>query len=933
MKASAFLTGCVCQAFLLGAVNDEIALSNRQELLIPQTTTDEEAFLIRRISEFWKDGDFAIVKMQIRDFFDKYPNSALSDYFNGILGDLYLQENKTQDALAAYKQIKDPGIYRKILINKLHCYYDLNDYKSLSKEALPFVNDSSEEFVLRREEFHFLVAESLFRQALSEKKQETQKSLVTHAKPYYETLLESPYQEVSEFALAEIHRMLGENKTATSLYLSLASKHLKEREELLFQAASLQSAFSPHDAILTFTTIIDEKGARLNEARFNRLILLFQTEQYRSVIDEFNLVSNYVPESYLPTFHYIVGKSYFSIGDHQNAIFPLNKYIFSQGESSPQLKNALLIQMSVAQQVADPALFKGSLEKFESFFPEDPEVSKAIFMYAMLCKASGQREITQEKLELINQKYPQFEAQESFLFEYALLAHENEDWEKSHTALKSYLKQFQETPHSEAAWKLFLSSSLHRFQSEPTKYSKESFYKDLSRALNQEKLFTYEELKEYRLLLAKTAYDLGQYKDVLEYTHGYLLSSLSEEKDQEALAESHYLAALCHHQLHSDPYAFCSHLEMAIKLNPTLYDTAATHLHLYNGYMQNKATLDKGAEHLYTAIQLGESSIKPENKLWLANHYHEKASEYLNAHWSHTPNDNPEVKEHMNRALSLYVSVLEKDGVITPINASNLALEPELIKYAELQGQQGDFSHKLRLISHLIEQQSFHPDLKWSYKKHALFELAETYRVNGEAEKALETYNFIKNTTKQLPTTMGNIATYESAKIGFTLIEPSSRMETNDSVIAILNQFKELQIRRNIQSEPIHFEAALTYVQIRSSMLPADQQISKQLFFLHRIKEEFSAEKDPISKEYHAGRRALPEKNALYASYMKYVDAEMLRLNALEKKREDQVSEMEELTQAALALYTEINESKATPKELHDRVLTSIDSINAMNSY
>ncbi|MBP9841428.1 MAG: hypothetical protein KBC64_03265 [Simkaniaceae bacterium] len=933
MKAGAFLTGCVCHAFLLGAVNDQLALSNRQEALSPQATTDEEAFLIRRIAEFWKDGDFAIVKMQIQEFFEKYPESALSDYFNGILGDLYLQENKAQEAFAAYTQIKDPEIYHKILINKLHCYYELGEYKKLAAEGLPFIGNTSPEFAHRKQELQFLIAEALFREALKETPSQTQISLAAQAKPFYETLLDSPYQEASEFALAEIHRILGDHQAAASLYLVLAEKHLREREDLLFQAATLQSSFAPEDAIHTFSKVIDGKGPRVNEARFNRFVLLFQTEQYRSIIDEFNLVSNHVPESYLPTFHYIVGKSYFSIGDSQNAIFPLSKYIFSQTEPSPQLKNALLIQMTVAQNIPDSALFKTALEKFELLFASDDEVPKAIFMYAMLCKTSGQREITQEKLELINQKYPTFEAQESFLFEYALLAHENGEWSKSHTALKSYLKQWPESPHTEAAWKLFLSSALHKFQDEPALYSKEAFYKDLNRALNNENLFTHEELREYRLLLAKTAYDLSHYKEVLDYTHTYLLTSLTAEKDQEALAEAHYLAALCHHQLQSDAYAFCSHMEQAIQLNPTAYDTATTHLHLYNGYLQNKETVDLGAEHLFRAIQLGGQPVKVENQLWLADHYHTKVISYLNQHWSHTPHDSPEMETQMERSLLLYQGVLEKEGTLILFNESNISLEPELLKYAELQGKQGNLPYKLRLISHLIEEQSAHPDLKWSYKKHALFELAETYRISGEAEKAFETYNFIKNTSKQLPTTMGSVATYESAKIGFTLIDETARTETNPSVVNILNQFKELQIRRNIQSEPIHLEAALTYVEIRSSMLPSKDKITKQLFFLKRIKDEFSTTDDPIARDYHKARRSLPEKDALYSCYMKYIDSEMMRLEALEKKSNGQVAEMEELSQGALALYTEINQSKATPKELHDRVMMSIDAINEMNSY
>lgn len=40
----------------------------KQVVKTTQTQSDEEAFLIRRIAEFWKDGDFAIVKTQIVDF-------------------------------------------------------------------------------------------------------------------------------------------------------------------------------------------------------------------------------------------------------------------------------------------------------------------------------------------------------------------------------------------------------------------------------------------------------------------------------------------------------------------------------------------------------------------------------------------------------------------------------------------------------------------------------------------------------------------------------------------------------------------------------------------------------------------------------------------------------------------------------------------------
>ncbi|MCH9614617.1 MAG: hypothetical protein SP1CHLAM54_14200 [Chlamydiia bacterium] len=938
MKKSVFFQlplvgGLLVQGLMFGSINQEFALANRNDMVTPKMSSDEEAFLIRRIAEFWKDGDYAIVKAQIRDFFERYPDSDLKDYFQGILGDLLLQENQIEGALTAYEQIDDPLVYEKVLINKLHCYYELNHFDKIAKEGLPYINSSSEEFLDRKHEFQFLIAESLFRQAIALDNLNDQEVLARDAKPFYEELVTTPYAEVSEFALAEIHRILGENEKAALLYNELAEKHLAQREDLLFQAGSLEATFDGEKAITTFTQIVDQKGKRANEAQFNRLILLFQAERYRQVIAEFEEVVDVVPESYLTTFHYIVGKSYFAIDNFLNAQVSLERYINEQTESSEQLKNALLITMTCANELSDEPLFLRTLDKFEALFTEDAELPKAIFMYAMLAKKEGNRELTEQKLDLINEKFPNFEDQESFLFEYGLLAHENEKWQKSYDSFSSYLNQFKEEERTEAAWKLFLSSSLHLFQSEDINYSKQTFFEDLNAVLANESIFNHEELREYRLLFAKTAYELERYSEALEYTHNFLLTHLNEELDQNALAEAHYLSALCHNKTQSDMFAFCNHLEHALRLNPDLYDTPSTHLHLFNGYITSEGTMEKAAEHLFVAISMDPQMVQTENKLWLANHYFNQSKDYLDQHWSRKTNDNSEVSGYVERANLLFASVLERDGQLTQINTENLELESEVLKYTQLLERMQEREHRLSLLTSLVEQQTFLTEVQWTYKKHALFELAKAYEEMGYDEKALETFQFIKNTPNALPTAMGNVANLETAKIEFKMLEPTSKNEANENVLVILNQLKELQIRKNIHSEPCHLESGLTYAQVRAEISSDDEKVNRHLFFLSRMKDDFTTQEDTLSIDYHHALEESSNVKKMHGQYMKFIDAEVLRLQAVQNYQGNNLSEMEELNEAALTLLSELKEDHSTPKELFVRVEGSIEAINALNRY
>lgn len=916
-----------------------------------QVESDEEAFLIRRIAEFWKDGDYGIVKTQILDFFDKYPDSTLKDYFYGILGDIYLQENNYETALNNYEAINDSLITEKIILNKLQCYYELDQFDHLVLEGQPFIKKDLESLKERKQELYFLVAEGYFRQALLEESSEVKKEYAEQAKTYYGKLEGTSYGDISTFAIAEIYAILGESKKGAKAYLNLAELHPEMKEDLLFQAAVLQAEFDIAAAIETFSLIKDLDGNKARDASFNLIVLHFQNEEFAKVISSYEKASSFVPESYKPTFNFIVGKSFFSTGDNQNAIEPLTRYIDSQYLQSEQLKNALLIQMTCAHQTGNEELFNKTFEKLDSLFPNDPEIPKALFMHAMILKQQGSISRADEKLQYIKENYSHFEKQENFLFEYGLLSHQNERWKESYTTFKSFITEYPDSARSNAAWKLFLSSCLNYYKRSAGdgRYEKADFFVDLEKVLYHHDFLTDEELKDYSLLYAKTAFELDSYSAALRVLQDHLFTKVTEDEDPLALAEAHFIAGLCHAEMDADHSAFCMHLEQAMHLNAEMYDTAATHLQLYNAYISLAGYGERGelkanaemqqdfistaATHLQEASDKGEQKIKSENRLWLANHYFQSVKQYVSAHWTHKPMDHPEIVSAMEHAAEHYEQLLYEKGRPVSLTAKNLHFEYEFLKLAKLMEYREQNEKKLKLVKNLIEQQSQKPDLNWNSQKQALFELATVYQDLGKQEKAFETYSFIHSSSEHFPVSMSNEAVLRSARLHFDLLEETYKTESNEEVLSILNDLKELQIRKNVGSEPTHLEAALDYAKIRADIGENAEQDNRYLFFLKRIQDDFTSQEDLVTQDYLVTLNKNKAKKQIFDSYMKFIDAEKCRLQAKQLYEQERLSEMEELHESALSLYNEIKNDPATPQGLYERIASSIQEINALNAY
>ncbi len=245
------------------------------------TASPQEALLLRRITEYWKDGDYATVKRQVIDFLTKNPNTSLRDPLNSMLGDLYFQEHNFQQALASYQSIQNSEIVEKIFFNHLQAHFEMRDYLPVIEKGENFLKEKNKSAAVDPLKVRYLVSEAYFRYALASDDAEKKVFYLKLAKPHYKILSQTSLSDRALFPLAEIHRLLREDERAAALYISLAEKYPEHRERFLFQAGILQIKDNKFEAINTFFKVHEMGGKRSRLAAYNALILMYQAESIR----------------------------------------------------------------------------------------------------------------------------------------------------------------------------------------------------------------------------------------------------------------------------------------------------------------------------------------------------------------------------------------------------------------------------------------------------------------------------------------------------------------------------------------------------------------------------------------------------------------------------------------------------------------------------
>jgi len=99
-------------------------------LFAAQHPTQEARFL-KRMKEYWKEGDFDTAKKQIVAHIEQDPNSNLNEEMHLLLGDLYLKEGNFDSALVEYERLEKEELQEKVYYNKILCLYETDKVDEL----------------------------------------------------------------------------------------------------------------------------------------------------------------------------------------------------------------------------------------------------------------------------------------------------------------------------------------------------------------------------------------------------------------------------------------------------------------------------------------------------------------------------------------------------------------------------------------------------------------------------------------------------------------------------------------------------------------------------------------------------------------------------------------------------------------------------------
>jgi TolA-binding protein len=559
--------------------------------LLFSVETEEEALFLRRIVDFWQEGEYQIAKSQMEEFILQFPESNYADTLSAALGDLCLREKNFSAALNHYSQIQSPEFLDRVFLNRMQCLYEMQWYANLADECEAYLAKSPNLHVT------YFLAIALYHQCLNASKDPAAlQALAARAKPYFETLSQSELSHEIAQGFAHLCCILKDYPKAAQIYLDLAKASPESEEEMLFQAALIQAEYDKEQAIQSFAHLTKEGKKRSKEAAYNQLVLSFDTGR------ELHVEWSDFPPEKVGMAHLLVGRSLLNAKKYPEAIIELKAYL-QDASPSDSCHAAILSLLEAAYQCNDLPTLDLGVAQLNTHYPQDKDLPKVYFSRAQNLKKTQKNQAARTQIEQLLDQFPHFEQRPQALFELAHLDYQAQAWGTCYKKSHEFLSQFSQHELAPFAWR-YLAASSTELAAENASF-KEQLASDLETLLTQP--LPEPEKREWQFLLAKTQYELHRYKSAVQ-----LLQDNTSANGQ-------LLLALCYRDGYDNLEQFCQLAEASLDKGENLAEPSAIHVSLFNAFLQ-LGKIEQAADHLFAAFE-AKANIKTDNLLWLADSY------------------------------------------------------------------------------------------------------------------------------------------------------------------------------------------------------------------------------------------------------------------------------------------------------------------------
>lgn len=828
-------------------------------LLLPAAAPcqSDELLFAKRIVSFWKDGEGRPLKGHIKKFLADYPESRFRDSFLILLGDTCREEEKYEEALAAYGQIRSPRLKQKTEKQLLDCLLRSKNYEALLEKSagrLPprGAAPGSEEEALAL--YYFA---------------EASRGLCRYdeAKEAYRALSSTSYALRALLGMAELNAALNRHSEAAGIYLELTSRMPEKESALLFLAGKQQAKYAPQEALLTFSKAQQKKGSHRKLAALHKAALLYDDGQHKQLLAEYETLKKTADA---PLLDLLAGKSRYKLEEYNEAAALLERACEGGG---PYKKEALFTLAAARYCLGDEVKMEEAAASFKEAFPDDPLLARLYTLRALYYR--GQNRLAEARICLNRalKEFPGSEKSEQIAFEIALLDYKLDKWEESRDGFLRFIEDYPESGYRDHALALIPAATQQKIDEEGGSEGLRGRLIDDIRLVREKSGGA---SPQYTLWLGKELYEAKRYDEAEK-----ILSEAPEN------AARHLILALCRHDGFCDPEGFVSHCEKALELDPAIEGGEVLHLNLFSIYL-SLSRVEEAARHLFAVAKTDPEKIDTLNIAWLADHYYKRLNGRYNDYLAE-PVEEEEALADSAKGAFLY----------RHLEAKGEADEKELYKLSNLLGWLGKKEERLALLETLVRRQREEPGVKWQLPTRSLFALAHAKQEAGCSGEALGYYSELASEKKDPDPFVAAASALQRARLLHqTGAEPPE---------TVLGSLQELQRRKTLIHEPVHLEAALEYAGIKSALAPPEKQDEQLLQLLIRAKEEFENRETIAAKDYHESRSKHPDKDRLYQAYQLLFDA---RIAYLEAKRAKNEQEARWKLEAAKTLYSSLASEK-----------------------
>ncbi len=874
--------------------------------LFSAETSIQEARFLKRMKEYWKEGDFDTAKRQIRSYLEENPTSNLNEEMHLLLGDLYLKEGNFLSALDEYAFIQKEELQEKVFYNKVLCFYETDNVRELAAISGIFALQPKLSLE-QKNSIRYLCASSLFEHFINSQEKDT--AVLERSRELFESCAGTSFENLSLYPLARLYESNGNKKLAASYYEAASKVHPDLSIQFLFQAALLRSEEAPQLALVIFEQIFAAPSPKQSEALYNYLLLEYKTKQFKEFVAAFKQNRHLLNEDHETTCLELYGKSLYHLENFEQAIDPLLDTLTSNKGPASQ-RTVQLMLLECAYKIQNVELYHKMFRNPSYPLVNDENYAKAHLVYLNLLKAQGRYpEFIEESKTFVLQN-PNAPEREQVLWDTAYFLYQSKNWKDADNWLGAFIEHQPASKSIPNAWRLQLNCALFEVQTAPAgeiSKARSHLIEKIQTVLPKNDILNVAEKETFSFELVKNLFLEQRFGDALSASQTFITST----PQTRFLEEAQLLQTLCYLSNPEQQSEFIEHAEKLLEKNPNLSEADKLRLHLFNAYVQKAESvsseskdlpLHKAAEHLYVLLEKGSTSLKTENIQWLGEHYYD-----LSQKLQTDPLSPQNLKTcYLDRSVAAFEALLPAEN-----NEIQGQTEVSLLRLSTLFSWSGQLEKKAICLSRFLQPMT---PTQSPIQRQLLLELGQTHQKLGNPLKALDLYNVLIQTYPS--SSIRALAILDRSKLLSSYLPEDQQTEENVAYRQNLNDLKDLEVQRSILSEPLHLEAGLEYIRWKSSLVQEDQaQKKKKIQLLQLFKENFESEF--FLDEQESSDPSLKEKQQILTSYLKFAEAEVLRLEASLKETS---SEADELRKSAQVKIGEILSQTGLPEELKVRV-------------